>query len=63
MCEHLRKRIVEEKLYICLQFRNKKNMPKLVVEYFDKVDQSNINESTCFTCEKCRGVMRSRKYN
>jgi hypothetical protein len=53
----------EEILYICLQCKNKENIPKEVVEYFDEIDQSNINEPPCFACEKCGGVMRPQKYN
>ena len=34
----------EEILYICLQCKNKENIPKEVVEYFDEMDQSNIDE-------------------
>ena len=53
----------EEILYICLQCKNKENIPKEVVEYFDEMDQSNIDEPPCFACEKCGGVMRPQKYN
>ena len=53
----------EEILYICLQCKNKENIHKEVVEYFDEIDQSNINEPPCFACEKCGGVMRPQKYN
>lgn len=53
----------EEILYICLQCKNKENIPKEVVVYFDEIDQSNINEPPCFACEKCGGIMRPEKYN
>ena len=38
------------------------NIPKEVVEYFDEMDQSNVNEPPCFSCEKCGGIMRPKKY-
>ena len=53
----------EEILYICLQCKNKENIPKEVVEYFDEMDLSNLDEPPCFACEKCGGVMRPKKYN
>ena len=34
----------EEILYICTSCGIKENIPKEVVEYFDEMDQSNINE-------------------
>ena len=52
----------EEILYICMQCATKENIPKEVVEYFDEMDQSNINEPPCFSCEKCGGVMRPQEY-
>ena len=47
----------EEILYICTSCGIKENIPKEVVEYFDEMDQSNINEPPCFSCEKCGGIM------
>lgn len=38
----------EEILYICTICEVKANIPKEVVEYFDEMDQSNINEPPCF---------------
>ena len=38
------------------------NIPREVVEYFDEMDQSNINEPPCFSCEKCGGIMRPKEY-
>ena len=40
----------------------KENIHKEVVEYFDEMDQSNINEPPCFSCEKCGGIMRPKEY-
>ena len=34
----------EEILYICTSCGIKENIPKEVVEYFDEMDQSNVNE-------------------
>lgn len=44
---------MEEILYICTACGVKENIPKEVVEYFDEMDQSNIDEPPCFSCEKC----------
>ena len=33
-----------------------------MVEYFDEMDQSNVNEQPCFSCEKCGGIMRPKNY-
>ena len=38
------------------------NIPREVVEYFDEMDQSNIDEPPCFSCEKCGGIMRPKEY-
>lgn len=43
---------IEEILYICTICGTKENIAKEVVEYFDKMDQSNIDETPCFSCEK-----------
>ena len=42
--------------------KGKENIPKEVVEYFDEMDQSNVNEPPCFSCEKCGGIMRPKEY-
>lgn len=42
----------EKILYICTSCGIKENIPKEVVEYFDEMDQSNVNEPPCFSCEK-----------
>ena len=52
----------EEILYTCNSCGIKENIPKEVVEYFDEMDQSNVNEPPCFSCEKCGGIMRPKKY-
>lgn len=52
-----------EILYICTVCGEKENIPKDVVEYFDEMDQSNIDEPPCFSCEKCGGIMRPIKYD
>lgn len=39
------------------------DIPKEVVEYFDVMDQSNIDEPPCFSCEKCGSIMRPLKYD
>lgn len=49
-------------VYICTVCGMKENIPKDVVEYFDKMDQSNINEPPCFSCESCGGIMRPKDY-
>lgn len=46
-----------------MECKTKENIPKEVVEYFNEMDQSNINETPCFSCEKRSGVMRPQKYN
>ncbi|QAS59448.1 hypothetical protein [Clostridium septicum] len=51
----------EEILYICTICGAKENIPKEVVEYFDEMDQSNVDEPPCFSCEKCGGVMRPKE--
>lgn len=51
-----------EILYICTVCGEKENIPKEVVEYFDEMDQSNVNEPPCFSCEKCGGIMRPKNY-
>ena len=51
-----------EILYICTVFGEKENIPKEVIEYFDEMDQSNINEPPCFSYEKCGGIMRPKNY-
>ena len=53
----------EEILYICVQCAYEEKVPKAVVEYFDEMDQSNIDEPPCFSCEKCGGIMRPVKYD
>lgn len=50
----------EEILYVCVQCKYEENIPKEVVEYFDEMDQSNIDEPPCFSCEKCNGIMRPK---
>ena len=52
----------KEILYICTQCKIKENIPKEFVEYFDEMDQSNIDEPPCFSCEKCGWVMRPKEY-
>ena len=52
----------DEILSICMQCATKENIPKEVIEYFDEMDQSNIDEPPCFSCEKCGGVMRPQEY-
>ena len=52
----------EEILYVCTVCGSKENIPREVVEYFDEMDQSNINEPPCFSCEECGGVMRPKGY-
>lgn len=52
----------KEILYICTVCGINENIPKEVVEYFDEMDQSNIDEPPCFSCEKCEGIMRPQKY-
>ena len=56
------KEVKEEILYICMQCATKENIPKEVVEYFDEMAQTNIDEPPCFSCEKCGGVMRPQEY-
>ena len=48
--------------YRCTNCKQEEDIPKEVVEYFDEMDQSNINEPPCFSCEKCGGVMRPQEY-
>ncbi len=36
-----------------MKCQTKENIPKEVVKYFDEMDQSDINEPPCFSCEKC----------
>ena len=48
--------------YKCLNCGITENIPREVVEYFDEMDQSNIDEPPCFACEKCGGVMRPKEY-
>ena len=48
--------------YRCTNCKQEEDIPKEVVEYFDEMDQSNINEPPCFSCEKCGGIMRPVKY-
>lgn len=52
----------EEIVYVCTLCKIKEAIPKEVVEYFDEMDQSNVDEPPCFSCEKCGGVMRSQEY-
>ena len=52
----------DEILYICTVCSEKENIPREVVEYFDEMDQSNINEPPCFSCEKRGGIMRPKEY-
>lgn len=52
----------ENILYICTHCKYEENIPKEVVEYFDEIDQSNIDEPPCFSCEKCGGIMRPKEY-
>lgn len=49
-------------LYICNSCGTKENIPKEVVEYFDEINQSNINEPPCFSCETCGGIMQPIEY-
>ncbi|KHD13555.1 hypothetical protein OA81_00700 [Clostridium butyricum] len=49
-------------VYVCTLCKIKEAIPKEVVEYFDEMDQSNIDEPPCFSCEKCGGVMRPQEY-
>ncbi len=48
--------------YKCLKCGITENIPREVVEYFDEMDQSNIDEPPCFSCEKCGGTMRTKEY-
>ena len=48
--------------YKCLKCGMTENIPREVVEYFDEMDQSNIDEPPCFSCEKCGGTMRPKEY-
>ena len=52
----------EEILYVCTLCKTKEAIPKEVVEYFYEMDQSNIDEPPCFSCEKCGEVMRPQEY-
>ncbi|NMF07378.1 hypothetical protein [Clostridium beijerinckii] len=47
----------------CLKCGITENIPREVVEYFDEMDQSNIDEPPCFSCEKCGGTMRPKEYD
>ena len=49
--------------YRCTKCKIEEDIPKEVVEYFDQMDQSNIDEPPYFLCEKCEGVMRPINYN
>lgn len=49
--------------YKCTECDMEEDIPKEVVEYFDVMDQSNIDEPPCFSCEKCGGIMRPLKYD
>lgn len=51
-----------EIFYICTVCGEEKNISKEVVEYFDEIGQSNVNEPLCFSCEKCGGIMRSKNH-
>jgi uncharacterized Zn finger protein len=54
---------VEEMIpYKCLKCGITESIPREVVEYFDEMDQSNIDEPPCFSCEKCGGTMRPKEY-
>ncbi|WP_297420842.1 hypothetical protein [Clostridium sp.] len=48
--------------YKCSKCGITENIPREVVEYFDEIDQSNINEPPYFSCEKCGGIMRPKEY-
>ncbi len=48
--------------YKCLKCGIAENIPREVVEYFDEMDQSNINEPPQFDCESCGGLMRPERY-
>lgn len=52
----------EEILYICTIARTKENILKEAVEYFDELNQSNIDEPPWFSCEKCGGIIISKEY-
>ena len=52
----------EEILYVCTVCGSKENIPREVVEYFDEMDQSNINEPPFFSCEECGWIMRPKSY-
>ena len=49
--------------YKCTVCNMEEDIPKEVVEYFDEMDQSNIDEPPCFSCENCGGIMRPLKYD
>ena len=49
--------------YRCTKCKQEEDISKEVVEYFDEMDQSNINEPPCFSCEKCGEIMRAVKYD
>lgn len=39
------------------------NIPREVVEYFDEIYQSNIDERPYFLCLKCGVTMRFKEYD
>ena len=49
--------------YKCTECNMEEDIPKEVIEYFDVLDQSNIDEPPGFSCEKCGGIMRPLKYD
>ena len=49
--------------YKCIGCNMEEDIPKEVVEYFDEMGQSNIDEPPCFSYEKCGGIMRPIKYD
>ncbi|EHJ02129.1 hypothetical protein CDLVIII_5659 [Clostridium sp. DL-VIII] len=38
--------------YVDVGWKIKENIPKEIVEYFDEMDQSNMNKSHCFHVKK-----------
>ncbi|WP_139905282.1 hypothetical protein [Clostridium thermarum] len=49
-------------LYICTNCGTEELIPENIVQYFDIVDDGDINEPPTFSCESCGGIMRPAKY-
>lgn len=50
-------------LYVCKECGNEEIIPEEVVEYFDIMDDGDINEPPTFSCENCGAIMRPKKYH